>query len=95
MITKLNGLQQKNVRPVNFDIIRLMEEPIGVDMKEYDIYMKFGGKEKRLLTRAKLKSVPIKRNEHTSLFNLLEGIKIGTAFAPKNYVGVDFIYEEV
>lgn len=64
-------------------------------MKTYDIYLKFGGKEKRLLTQAKLKSVPIKRNEHTSLYNLLEGIKIGTAMAPDRYVGVEFIYEEV
>ena len=64
-------------------------------MKTYDIYMKFDGKEQRLLTQAKLKSVPIKRNEHSALYNLLEGIKIGTAFAPNKYVGVDFIYEEV
>ncbi|ARW57654.1 hypothetical protein [Kosakonia phage Kc304] len=64
-------------------------------MREYKIYIKFSGKNERLLTIAKLKSVPIKRNEHSALYNMLEGIKIGTAFAPKEYVSVEFRYEEV
>ncbi|BBC78298.1 Hypothetical protein KNT65_gp195 [Escherichia phage EcS1] len=64
-------------------------------MKEYKIYIKFSRQNERLFTIAKLKSVPIKRNEHSALYNMLEGIRIGTAFAPKEYTSVDFRYEEV
>lgn len=62
--------------------------------KTYDIYMIIDGKE-RLLTRADLREVPIQAKHHTALYNLMEGIKIGVAFSHKNYVSLDFRYEEV
>lgn len=62
--------------------------------KKYNIYMIIDGDE-RLLTTADLKEVPIKCKHHPSLYNLMEGIKIGVAFSNKNYKSVDFRYEEV
>ncbi|WJZ28129.1 hypothetical protein NCTGTJJY_CDS0250 [Serratia phage 92A1] len=64
-------------------------------MKEYYIYMKFSGQPERLLTTAHLKEVPITRKNNPRLYWLMEGIQIGTAFAPKNYTSVEYRYEEV
>lgn len=62
--------------------------------KKYNIYMIINGDE-RLLTTADLKEVPIKCKHHPSLYNLMEGIKIGVTFSNKQYKSVDFRYEEV
>lgn len=62
--------------------------------KKYNIYMIINGDE-RLLTTADLKEVPIKCKHHSSLYNLMEGIKIGVTFSNKQYKSVDFRYEEV
>ena len=62
--------------------------------KTYDIYMVIDG-DKRLLTRANLREVPIQAKHHTALYNLMEGIKIGVVFSNKNYKHLEFAYEEV
>lgn len=83
---------------VNCKYNGLMEEPLESIMKHpkttYDIYMVIDGVE-RLLTTADLKEVPIKCKHHPSLYNLMEGIKIGVTFSNKQYKSVDFRYEEV
>lgn len=61
--------------------------------KKYNIYFVVDGRE-RLLTVADLKEVPVTRKHHTSLYNLLEGIRIGVTFADEKYRTLEFKYEE-
>lgn len=62
--------------------------------KKYNIYMVIDGDE-RLLTTALLKSAPIKRQDHPSLYSLMEGIKIGIVFSNKQYRTLEFRYDEI
>ncbi|AHY25213.1 hypothetical protein AVV36_gp197 [Pectobacterium bacteriophage PM2] len=76
-----------------------MEEPFEKNImkhikKKYNIWMDIDGKE-RLLTEAYLREVPIAKKHHTSLYNLMEGIKIGVVFSNKQYKSVKFRYEEI